>query len=181
MEILRNGASRHHFEFLQNSSRLVARLGSTGKRLATGTTRNEQLHRELKSWSRNIYQSHKGRLQNGFCIFEFAKLLTHASAAYSPTITQLRQRKLLLLIAGRLRQDGFFPDLLPIVGIRSVSSPLNRGSLQTALVPTDTGVASARKKKRQLNKQMWDKTAKKFCSKPTTTNIFKRARKRKSY
>ena len=86
LTILKNGASRVHFEALQNSSRLLAHLGLKGKRLAIGTTRNEQLHKELKSWGRNIYHSHKGRLQSGFRIFELAKLLSHSSAAYSPTL-----------------------------------------------------------------------------------------------
>ena len=49
LKILQNGASRLHFEGLQNSSRLIALLGNKANRLATGTTRNEQLHRELKS------------------------------------------------------------------------------------------------------------------------------------
>ena len=67
--ILKNGSSREHFEALQNGSRLKTYLGKSGDRLGVGTTRNEQLHRELKSWSRNIYKSHKGRLQCGFRIF----------------------------------------------------------------------------------------------------------------
>ena len=47
IEIIRNGAKRHHFEALQNSSRLLACLGDKGVQLGVGTTRNEQLHREL--------------------------------------------------------------------------------------------------------------------------------------
>ena len=108
LEILRNGSSRHHFEGLQNASRLIARLGTRGIRLGTGTARNEQLHRELKAWCRNIYQTHKGRLQDVFRIFEMAKLLTHSSAAYSPTLTQFGQQKLLSLIARPIRHNRFF-------------------------------------------------------------------------
>ena len=63
--IFKNGATRVNFEALQNSSRLLVHLGLKGNRLAIGTTRNEQLHKELKSWGRNIYHSHKGRLLNG--------------------------------------------------------------------------------------------------------------------
>ena len=47
MQILQNGGSREHFEGLQNSSLLLARLGTKASRLGIGTTRNEQLHREL--------------------------------------------------------------------------------------------------------------------------------------
>ena len=42
LNILRNASSRDHFEALQNSSRLLTRLGVKGKRLGIGTTRNEQ-------------------------------------------------------------------------------------------------------------------------------------------
>ena len=80
-QIIINGASRQHFEGLQNGSRLLERLGPKGVQLGVGTTRNEQLHRELKSWIRNIYQTHEDRLQTGLRIFLFAKLLTHSSAA----------------------------------------------------------------------------------------------------
>ena len=103
LNILKNGAPRVHFEGLQNSSRLLARLGKRGSQLAVGTTRNEQLHRELKCWSQNIYQSHRGRLQNGLRIFELAKLLTHSSAAYSPTLVQTT----VFMMAGKLRKSGF--------------------------------------------------------------------------
>ena len=181
LDILMNGASRQHFEGLQNSSRLLARLGSFGTRLATGTTRNEQLHRELKSWSRNFYQTHKDRLLNGFRIFELAKLLTHASAAYSPTLTQFRQRKLLVLIAGRLRQDGFFREVLPTVGKTFISSALEKDSLQSACVQTNKSSTLARKKKRRIDKQKWDYCEKKpSCRKTSNTDIFRRARKKKS-
>ena len=55
LKIIKNGASRVHLEGLMNGSRLLMHLGSKGSRLGIGTTRNEQLHRELKSWMRNIY------------------------------------------------------------------------------------------------------------------------------
>ena len=53
-DILRNGAMRTHFEALQNSSRLMFGLGEKCLRFCVGTTRNEQLHRELKSRMGNI-------------------------------------------------------------------------------------------------------------------------------
>ena len=168
MKILQRGAARHHYEGLQNSSRLIARLGSVGCRLGTGTTRNEQLHRELKSWSRNIYQCHRSRLQNGFRIFELAKLLTHASAAYSPTLTQFRQRKLLSLICGRLRPERFFPDVVPVQ--KGVSTT---PSLHTALLKTSTTAVLLRKKVRQENIETWEKSGSKLRKgKPSGTDIF---------
>jgi len=75
-------------------------VGPKGFRLGTGAIRNEQVHRELKFWMSNVYQSHRGRLQIGFRIFELAKLLTYSSAAYSPTLTQISHQRLLSILAG---------------------------------------------------------------------------------
>ena len=100
--ILNNCASRTHFEALHNSSRLLARVGPKGFRLGTGTMRNEQVHRMS-----NIYQSHRGRLQIGLRVFELAKLLTHSSAAYSPTLIQTSQQRLLSILSGKMRQTSF--------------------------------------------------------------------------
>ena len=49
IQIMKSGASREHFEGLQNCSPLLAILGTKRSCSGTGTTRNEQLHRELKS------------------------------------------------------------------------------------------------------------------------------------
>ena len=141
LRILKNGGSREHFEALQNSSRLLSRLGAAGHRLGAGTTRNEQLHRELKSWGRNLYQAHIPRLQNGLRIFELTKLLTHASAAYSPTLCQSSQQRLLKIIASNIRETGFFPPLLNHTIPPATTSSLKRSDLQTALVqPSATSV-----------------------------------------
>ena len=130
LQILKNGASRLHFEGLQNSSRLLARLGTKGNRLGTGTARNEQLHKELKGWMRNIFQIHSDRLQRGFRIFELSKLLTHSSAAYSPTTTQTSQQKLLFLLASKLRKAGIFSSYYTRVGETTVPlSPNLSGNL----------------------------------------------------
>ena len=77
--------------------------------LGAGTTRNEQLHRELKSWGRNIMMAHVDRMNNGISLFVMAKLLTHSSASYSPTLTQTSQRRLLCRIAGQIRVMNCFP------------------------------------------------------------------------
>ena len=71
-------SSRSHYEYLQNSSRLMTHLGEKRGMLGTGTTRNEQLHRELKSWGTNIRMAHLGRLKTGLAVFALAKLLTHS-------------------------------------------------------------------------------------------------------
>ena len=157
LEILRNGSSRHHFEGLQNASRLIARLGPRGVRLGTGTARNEQLHRELKAWCRNIYQTHKGRLLDVFRIFVMAKLLTHSSAAYSPTLTQFGQQKLLSLIAGRIRHNRFFPPVQSVHAIFLIPTNRALGTLQTHCVIEMPSSNLSRKNNRDENKQNWDK------------------------
>ena len=70
-QLLKNGASRQHYEGLQNSPRLIARLGIKSARLGIGTAHNELLHGEIKGWVCNIILSND--LQTGFRIFIFAK------------------------------------------------------------------------------------------------------------
>ena len=176
LQILKNGASRKHYECLQNSSRLFARLGPKGARLGTGTARNEQLHRELKSWLRNIIMSHKDRLQNGYRIFILAKLLTHSSASYFPTLTQTSQSRLLSIMASKLRVHGFFPT--PIN--HDLSTPLlteTRNDLHIHAVPYNTSSTITRVDKHKLQKVMWKKrktTARIRIDK--NTDVFKRPR-----
>ena len=178
LKILKNGWSREHFEALQNSSRLLSRLGAAGSRLGAGTTRNEQLHRELKSWGRNIYQAHIPRLQNGLRIFELTKLLTHASAAYSPTLCQSSQQRLLNVIASDIRETGFFPPLLNHLMPPTATSNLKRNDLQTALVQPSATSVLRRKQIRLENKRNWTKKDKQLKQgTPSSTNVFKRRRK----
>ena len=179
LKILKNGGSREHFEALQNSSRLLSRLGAAGRRLGAGTTRNEQLHKELKSWGRNIYQAHIPRLQNGLRIFELTKLLTHASAAYSPTLCQSSQQRLLNVIASDIRETGFFPPLLNHLMPPAATSNLKRSDLQTALVQPSATSVLRRKQIRLENKRNWKKKGKQLKrGTPNSTNVFKRRRKK---
>ena len=181
LQILKNGASRLHFEGLQNSSRLLARLGTKGNRLGTGTARNEQLHKELKGWMRNIFQIHSDRLQRGFRIFELSKLLTHSSAAYSPTITQTSQQKLLFLLASKLRKAGIFSSYYTRVGDTTVPlSPDLSGNLDVAYYrKTNSSLNTTRILNQQLNKRNWEHRRKRErIKRPTPTNVFKRPRKK---
>ena len=127
LKILQNGALRKHYEGLQNSSRLFARLGPKDVRLGTGTARNEQLHHELKSRLWNIIMSHQDRLQNGFRIFILAQLLAHFSASEFPTLTQTSQSRLLSVMAGKLRVNGFFAT--PINPVLSTSLSTRLGTI----------------------------------------------------
>ena len=176
-QIIRNGASRQHFEGLQNGSRLLERLGPKGAQLGVGTTRNEQLHRELKSWMRNIYQTHEDRLQTGLRVFLFAKLLTHSSAAYSPTLKQCSQQRLLSIIAGKLRSAQFFSQS-PVLPTNTLSMALTRNDLQATPVDEDPTFSETRSRERVRNSLKWKKLDKKN-KKPhgSATNIFKRRRK----
>ena len=176
LQVLQNGASRLHFEGLQNSSRLICLLGRKAKRLGTGTTRNEQLHREIKSWFRNIVQSHEGRLQTAIRIFSFAKILTHSSASYSPTLSQCTQSRLLYNIAGKLRRDGFFPK-----GILSTDTSLriNREGLHSSVLPVNLSSVHARSYQNNMQKAMWAKRKKKPRNEhKSNTDIFRRPRKK---
>ena len=160
LQIIKNGASRLHFEGLMNGSRLLMHLGSKGSRLGIGTTRNEQLHRELKSWMRNIYQIHEDRLQIGLRIFLFCKLLTHSSAAYNPTLTQFSQQKLLYIIAGKLRCNNFFP-LSSDITTHTSPIDLSRNQLQRAFVNEDTSFSFLRNTERERCDRNWKKINKK--------------------
>ena len=132
--------------------------------------------RELKSWSRNIYQSHEYRLRNAFRIFESAKLLTHSSAAYSPTLIQTRQQKLLAHIAGHIRKVSFFPPVLPDPTATLLSLPLERSSLHIFPLKQNISYSLARKKKREENKRKWVKNKVSKRGKASSTDIFKRPR-----
>ena len=171
LKILKNASSREHYEYLQNSSRLIALLGKKAVRLAVGTTRNEQLHYEFKSWMRNIRMSHVTRLKICIRTFVFSKLITHSSACYSPTLIQNSQKRLLNLIAGDIRHNGFFhgqispPDIKYQININNPRLPVN------------TNVADKRLKKRKIQRRMWsnEKKIPRVASRQHT-NIFKQPR-----
>ena len=178
-EILRSGAAWHHFQGLQNGSRLHAHLGSKGRRLGSGTTRNEQLHMELKAWGRNVYQTHIGQLQCRIRIFEMAKLLTHSSAAYYPTLTQTRQRRLLSTIAGQIRNNPFFPMGTFQLQEATERKDLCRKDLNTAIDRGNIFTGMMRKRERKQNRAMWEKGERnESTKKENTTDIFKRKRVR---
>ena len=174
MKILQNAATLQHYEFLQNCSRLIARLGKKSVRLVIGTMRNEQLHREFNVWIRNIRMSHTTRFLICIQIFVFLKLITHSSAAYYPTLVQTTQARLIHLIAGDIQHNGFFPQ-----PIRSVQSDNHKClvDIQRPYVVLESGVAEQRLVKRKVQQHMWsienqDSRAKNI----NTTNIFKRPR-----
>ena len=153
LQVLKNGSSRDHYEGLQNSSRLLSRLGPERARLGTGTTRNEQLHRELKSWMRNIISSHRQRLESGLRVFLLSKLLTHSSACYHPTLTQTSQSRILSTIAGTLCQIPFFPKPLSSPSF-TPSLYQGRNDLSKPAIPQKTNAKLERKAKRKLENIM---------------------------
>ena len=176
LQVLKNGASRQHYEALHNSSRLLARLGVKAARLGVGTTRNEQLHRELKGWMRNIILSHEQRIQTGFRIFVFAKMITHSSASYFSTLVQLSQSRLLHSIASKLRVVRFFPTpghpAISIVPTPSSRMIINKPSI---LKDTDLTISRLSKRKRQLSK--WKtRDASTRTRRHSSTDVFRRPR-----
>ena len=174
LKILQNGSSRSHYEYLQNSSRLMTHLGEKRGMLGTGTTRNEQLHRELKSWGTNIRMAHLGRLKTGLAVFGLAKLLTHSSANFSPTLTQVTQQRLLSQIAGQMRKIKFFP---PPLNDFTHKKSLRCHTLHTPQVPVCNDRTAKRKDQRRKNDEMWVKAEiKSKTTHPNETNVFKRRR-----
>ena len=121
-------------------------------------------------------QSHEGRLQTAFRIFNFAKMLTHSSAAYSPTLTQSTQSRLLYCIAGKLRRDGFFKKNSQIINI---SLPLNRKGLHSSVVPINLSSVESRLHQNNMQKVKWGKRKIKHSdNRISYTNVFKRPRKK---
>ena len=174
LKIMQNGASRLHYECLQNSTRLVTRLGAKATMLGAGTTRNEQLHRELKSWGRNIMMAHVDRIHNGISLFVMAKLLTHSSASYSPTLTQASQRRLLCRLAGQIRVMNFFPTPSETIDL---SDTRRSGILRKPRVRQSTEASAMRREKRKTENNQWKKRNHVIRSKRLNeTNIFKRRR-----
>ena len=149
----------------------MTRLSDKRGLLGTGTTRNEQLHRELDSWGRNIMMAHVDRVRNGIAVFVMAKLLTHSSASWSPTLTQISQRRLLVRIAGHIRVSNFFP--FTSQGLQSTSTR-GKGDLQTPRVRYNVQSAAVREKKRQTEKKQWEKdSTRRHPNRVNNTNIFK--------
>ena len=59
--------------------------------LPSGTSANESLHREINSWFRNNTSMHQATLMLKLRINHVAKLMTHNSVLYLPTLRQMRQ------------------------------------------------------------------------------------------
>ena len=174
LRILHNASSRSHYEYLQNSSRLLFGLSKSGLGLSVGTTRNEQLHYEFKTWMRNVRMSHITRLYICIRVFVFCKLVTHSSACYSPTLIQTTQSRLIHLIASEIRYNGLFqapihnPSTHKINGLTCLNKPH---------IIFSPGIAEKRLKKRDLERKMWSKKKKVTrVNHSHKTNIFKRPR-----
>ena len=179
LKILQNAATRIHYEYLQNSSRLIAYLGKKAVRLGVGTTRNEQLHHELTTWMRNIRMSHLTRFYICIRIFLFLKLVTHSSASYSPTLIQTSQARLIHTIAGDIRHNALFP-----VPLRTAPFNTNNqsGNINTPHVLLAPNVAKKRSSKRKLQSIMWSKNNIVARDKQLhKTNIFRRPRASKEH
>ena len=174
LKILQNAATRVHYEYLQNSSRLVALLGENAIRLGVGTTRNEQLHREFNIWMRNIRMSHRTRLLTCIRVFVFLKLITHSSAAYSPTLIQNSQSRLIHSIAGKIQHNGFFPAPDYTFQIENITCG---GNINKPTVFLNPDVVNKRLTKRKLQKRQWSIENKvPRITRSNTTNVFRRPR-----
>ena len=63
--------------------------------LPSGTTSNEALHAEIKSWFLQTQQIHKSTLRLKLVILMLSKALPHALAMQTPTLSQTTSRLLL--------------------------------------------------------------------------------------
>ena len=101
-----------------------------------------------------------------------AKLLTHSSAAYSPTLTQVSQSRLLSQIAGKFREISFFPTSnQPGAVHRSISNHLDHPR-----VDQKEEITRKRKRDQIKEKEMW--TKRKVMRRPirsNNTNVPRRA------
>ena len=107
--------------------------------------------------------------------------MTHSSAAYSPTITQTSQQKLLFLIASKLRTAGIFSSYYTRLG-QTTGQSLSKlsGNLDVAYYNnSNSSLNITRKLNLQLNKRNWENRLKRVrINRPTPTNIFKRPREK---
>ena len=65
------------------------------EQLASGTTSNEALNKEINSRFRNVPQLYQATLKISCEAFQFLKLVTHNTAEYFPTDYQVSQQQYL--------------------------------------------------------------------------------------
>ena len=94
MKIVKNRSSYRHYLWLRNGSILIKMLPAAIRpRLTIGTTKNEQLHAEYKTWNRSIVQMHASRPRLACEMFAFVKLVTHCVEAYYPGLKHAHKQK----------------------------------------------------------------------------------------
>ena len=128
--VLSRAARPSHYRFLSNGSKFMAGLATDVRAaVATGTTGCESTHSELNTWDATVTWQHLERARQSLAFFTFAKPITRNSAAYSPTLCQMKQCDLLRRAAGAY-QRGFarIPKLRP-------SNDEGPSSLKTPALP----------------------------------------------
>ena len=107
-QILIAGCAYQHFRYLQNGSCAIFTLSSEHKRLLSmGTTANEALHAQFNACQRPVVQQHVESMDVVLRSFSLGKLLSHHSAAFSPTLVQRSQGQILSLLEGKLQQSNY--------------------------------------------------------------------------
>ena len=87
---LAHAAEADRLEWLLNNLRFRStQPGSVLSLLASGTTSNEALHAEMRSWFRQIQSMHQSSLRLKCSAFRLRKLLEHNTALYRPTARQM--------------------------------------------------------------------------------------------
>ena len=87
-----------------NNLRFLVRLSPEQRALlGMGTTGNEALHQRINRWSKDYHTFYSTSIELDLGWFQFAALRAHNSAMYRPTLTQLTEGELLVMLS---RHDG---------------------------------------------------------------------------
>ena len=90
-------------EWFMNVQRLRHRLSASHQRmLASGTSPNEAINAQINRWMRNLGTVHSQSVQFQLAVCQLGSLLAHNSAAYTPTLAQVRSGDLLAMLVHRL-------------------------------------------------------------------------------
>jgi len=153
-QILIAGCAYQHFRYLQNGSCAIFTLSSEHKRLLSmGTTANEALHAQFNACQRPVVQQHVESMDVVLRSFSLGKLLSHHSAAFSPTLVQRSQGQILSLLEGKLQQSNY--HFLAPFGANIPAALAHRRQLRQPVHRHDTDAAVVHKHKLRKQQDRW--------------------------
>ena len=139
LEVIMSGSAYQHYAYLMNGCQVMHELPAASRRtLAWGTTGNEAVHWQMKSWHANVRIQHGERVQRTMKVFSLVKMLIHNAAAYSPTLSQHSQGHVLSTIIGGIRR-GFFKPVDSDKQPEHVTRALLTGASQVSVTSEEVG------------------------------------------